>query len=314
MLSEIVRSVWPANKATSLRKYVARARFGVWRTYSRLAFGETRWVGLDDRKILVRTEDFRAYRIAIMKGTQKAKVDLWKKMASASPDVCVDVGANYGEFSAAIADTGLPIIAVEANPKLALCLKASFAAYHNVTIVNAAASDSAGTASIFFNRNSSGSSSMSKEVAEDSLSDALWGGGGKQVEEEAVPSVRLDHLIPETLGRSVKSMSLKIDVEGFEELVIRGVMPLLKNLEWWRALVEFNPRAIRNAGSDPAQVWGILRGFAGIIVGSSGPPDGPFSLDATLPDTPTFFCDVIVGQGRMPAPAISGQRIQISQS
>jgi FkbM family methyltransferase len=273
---------------------MAAAYSRLWRLYMRRVFGETVWISVYDARILVRTEDFRAYRIARMRGTQKGKIGLWREMAQGSPEICIDVGANYGEFVAAIADSDLPIVAIEANHLLAACLKTSFADCENVTVLHTVASDVDGVSPFYFNPQSSGSGSRSSNVPGNQAKSNPWGG---EVEHMNVPSRKLETLIPEVLNRQPRCFIMKVDVEGFEESVFRGATSLLENAVWWRALVEFNPTAIRNAGSDPNRTWNMLRGFPGVVIGARVEESEPFSLDHHLPVEAPFFCDVIIGQG-----------------
>ena len=232
-----------------------------------------------------------------MGGTQKGKIKLWRAMALLEPEVCVDVGANYGEFSSVIADLGLPIIAVEANHTLVSCMESSFAGHNNVVVVHTVASDSGDMVPFFVNPRATGKASLSKQVAQNQVKSNAWGGW---IEEVKVPSCRLDTLVPEVLGRQPESLVLKIDVEGFEDSVLRGATSLLSGLVWWRGLIEFYTTAIQGSGGDPNQVWDMLREFPGVVVGKPGQETEPFHLNSILPSTPPPRCDVVIGQGMPP--------------
>jgi FkbM family methyltransferase len=294
VIAALQRKIWPEKRMLRIRRYLALAYSRLWRLYMRRVFGETVWISVDNGRILVRTEDFRAYRIARMRGTQKGKIGLWKEMARNSPEICIDVGANYGEFVAAIAGSDLPVVAIEANHMLASCLKTSFANRENVTILHIIASDTDGVSPFYFNPQSSGSGSLSSNVPGNQIKSNPWGGA---VERVNVPSRKLETLIPEIMDRLPECFIMKVDVEGFEESVFRGATSLLENAVWWRALVEFNPTAIRNAGNDPDRVWGMLRVFPGVVIGARVEESEPFSLDHPLPAEAPSFCDVIIGQG-----------------
>ena len=108
------RRLWPRHPFPELRGRVAASyrtpravkenlRFQVWRWISHRRRGEMRPVTVYGiQEILVRTDDFRSYLVAWLQGSQKDKIALWSQAAQWKPGVCIDVGANYGEFSAAV--------------------------------------------------------------------------------------------------------------------------------------------------------------------------------------------------------------------
>jgi FkbM family methyltransferase len=272
------------------------ARYQLWRRYSALRFGDKRWVTVyGAQRLRVRTDDFRAYRISQLGGTQKEKVAAWVEAARRGPEVCVDVGANYGEFSVTAAALGRRVIAVEANPFLADCLRESFAEFGQVTVVGAAAADREGSASFFYNTRSSGSASLSERVPR---SERNAGRDPRAVSESRVALRRLDVLVPELLGASPRSLLLKVDVEGFEEAVLLGAEALLRGAEWWRALIEFNSDAVVKAGGDPSRLWGLLQRHPGVVIGGQSSPEELLRQGAALPTAPPAeYCDVWIGEG-----------------
>jgi len=316
----IGRKIWPKHRAPLIRSKILsvyfllfrvlgpnqlerktrKLRYLVWSYYSRLLFGETRRISVyGNKKLLVRTNDWRAFRIAEMRGSQKEKIAVWKKVALLLPTVCVDIGANYGEFSVAVADCGSRVIAIEANPAIVSCLNTTFAGFNNVTVIQAAASEVDETVLFFFNRRASGSGSLGEQVPEGERSSL---GGLGRVENVNVPSRKLDTLIPEIIGGFPETLLLKMDVEGFEESVMRGARTLLERALWWRALIEFNPGAIRRGGGNPERFWNMLRKSPGVIVaGLRCSGTTRFDLDMVLPVAPpSSDIDVLVGQGITP--------------
>src|SRR5687768_14783735 len=94
-------------------------QFRFWKLRSRLLHGQTRWVTVyGSSRILVNSSDLRAFRIAELGGTQWEKIAVWREIARLKPELCLDVGANYGEFTAVAAEEGMNCIAVEVNPAL----------------------------------------------------------------------------------------------------------------------------------------------------------------------------------------------------
>src|SRR5689334_4622982 len=119
---KIVNVLHTRNQYT-LRSFVSASfnyiiGFFLWRSYSTLRFGNIRWVQFDWGRLCVNSRDYRAYWIARSGGTQKETIRTWINLAHLKPDLCIDVGANYGEFTASIIRFGIPTIAVEANPNI----------------------------------------------------------------------------------------------------------------------------------------------------------------------------------------------------
>ena len=298
--------LWPRHRFPGARRALSttyrtvsllagRTGFQVWKMHSRLRFGSTRWASVyDGLRVTVRIDDYRGYRIAMSHGTQKEKVLLWRQAVQFGPDICVDVGANYGEFSVSAAALGTKLITVEANPMIIPCLTETLAPYRTTTIVHAAATETDSQSQFFYNAAETGSAS----IAAAGPSKAINRFRGR-ISTATVPTRRLDTLVPELLGRQPRSVILKMDVEGFEESVLAGALDLLDQADWWRAMIEFNPTALRNAGSDPARFWAALRTFPGFVVGTARVPSAQLArLDPTLPPaTPEADCDVLIGRG-----------------
>jgi FkbM family methyltransferase len=280
----------------TLRRYYSLLLASLWRYYSRLRFGKTRWITVyDSRQLKVRTDDFRSYRIAELGGSQKEKIAIWSRLSQLDPAVCIDVGANYGEFSAVLAGSGRRVIAIEANPLTASCLRDSFAEHDNVTVVHAAAMESDGEVSFFYNPRSSGSASLSEYGPKNDKIINLRAG---RVHEARIPARRLDTLVPELTGAMPESIILKADVEAFEVSVMTGASQLLGGAVWWRALLEFSARAISEAGGDAIQAWEALRKYPGFIIGGANDMEDAVHLNTALPPTmPGLDVDIIIGQG-----------------
>lgn len=230
-----------------------------------------------------------------MHGTQKTKVDLWARLAEQNPSVCLDIGANYGEFSLAAASLGAKVVALEPNPSVAACLEQTMSKFPGSQVVVSAASAEDGNAAFYFNLSSTGASSLSKEVPESHSSYLKM---MEPVKTSRVPTCRLDSLVPGLLGDWASRVLLKVDVEGFEEDVLKGASGLLANAREWRAIVEFNESAIQKAGKDPDDLWRRLRNYPGILIDdnfSSKKVQPP--LTAALPVVPPIEVDVLIGQG-----------------
>lgn len=133
-------------------------------------------------------------------------------------DVVMDIGANLGEWTVPMARhvgaTGR-VITVEPIPRMAQAIRKTCRINRlpQVTLVEAALSDSNGQASFTINSTNSGNSSLGERQ-----------GIGEQI---IVQTYTLDTLI-DSLGNVERLDFIKIDVEGFEHVVICGGLKTLR--------------------------------------------------------------------------------------
>lgn len=94
------------------------------------------------------------------------------------------------------------------------------------------------------------------------------------------------------------SIVLKIDVEGFEQEVLKGAS-ILDDLTWWRALVEFSPIGLQNAGKSVEDSWQFFRAYKGVVVhGGFDPRQGGLGVLPIKP--PRHDVDILIGEGSIP--------------
>ncbi|MBK8094086.1 MAG: FkbM family methyltransferase [Verrucomicrobiaceae bacterium] len=129
----------------------------------------------------------------------------------------LDVGANVGYFSLEIAHRRphAQVIAIEPNPQIAALLSESIA--HNqlterIHLHSVAASDITGELKFRLDQENTGHSRLAMETIQDAI---------------IVSSVILDDWLPSHLGELPLSV-VKIDVEGAELRVLRGMARLIK--------------------------------------------------------------------------------------
>ena len=152
-------------------------------------------------------------------------------------DVVVDVGANVGIISAhasgLVGATG-HVIAVEPSPRCLGDLHAVTDGLDNVTVVEAALGPENGTVDLtgWDNPDHRGLGSVvpghRAGLAEN------WFEG----EAREVPQRRLEDLLAEHIGRGHPIGLLKVDVEGFEPMVLKGAPDLFRNRQVRAAILE----------------------------------------------------------------------------
>jgi FkbM family methyltransferase len=151
----------------------------------------------------------------------------------------VDVGANVGYYTllaARLVGNSGRVFSFEPSPENFALLKRNVEAngYDNVVLVPKAVSDASGTAKLSLDRSSSGGHGLSD-----------FRGGPDTVE---VETVSLDEYFA---GRGHRVDLLKVDAEGAEMAIFRGMQRVVAQSSHLVLLTEFFPRAIRSFGHRP---------------------------------------------------------------
>ncbi|HEU0166633.1 MAG TPA: FkbM family methyltransferase [Chloroflexota bacterium] len=131
----------------------------------------------------------------------------------------VDVGANVGLYSVALASIGdamdFDVLAIEPNPATAARLRTNLAPYRCATVLEAAVSNRQGRLPMVY----SSHSSVTFRVAQPSLDARV---GLLDGQEYSIDAVRLDQ-VPQLAERPIVA---KIDVEGHEAEALDGMQGL----------------------------------------------------------------------------------------
>jgi FkbM family methyltransferase len=191
--------------------------------------------------LYVNSEENRGRALLISNGvTQKRLTHFWLNAVNEfKPDLVIDVGVNYGEC---IFSTTYPldtkIFGIEANSQLLPYINRSKEAHPNrsqISIIHAIASDQDGEEKTFFiDKHWSGTSS------------AAYIPSHNLIEKVPVKSITIDTLVSGC--RPITTVLFKVDVEGYEALVLKGMTSLLKDSVSLLGFIEFNSEYIEKLG------------------------------------------------------------------
>jgi len=167
-----------------------------------------------------------AARPARRHALRNSRLDLLPARELQRLGVVVDVGANVGDWTAAILAVAAPqwVIAVEPGPKTADLLRARFLGDARVRVVEAAVGSSNGRTSFHVTEHSHAAS----VVLACGPHRPLLGSGADVLADVDVQMVTLDTLVADTDRISL----LKIDVQGYERAVLAGAKEALAKTTW----------------------------------------------------------------------------------
>ncbi|KKI94161.1 hypothetical protein WQ54_01080 [Bacillus sp. SA1-12] len=193
--------------------------------------------------LFVNSEENRGRALLISNGmTQKRLTTFWKRAVDKfNPDLIIDVGVNYGEciFSATY-PFNTRVYGIEANRHLVKYINKSRDVHPNksqITIINALASDIDDEEKLFYvDKHWSGTSSASYMPSHN------------MIEKESVRSITINSLCKKDL--SFKTLLFKVDVEGYEASVLKGMIDLFKMRGAAIGFVEFNSEYMEKVGME----------------------------------------------------------------
>lgn len=209
--------------------------------------------------LFVNSEENRGRALLISNGvTQKRLTNFWTKAVNQfKPNLAIDVGVNYGEcIFSAIYPSHTSIYGIEANTTLLKYINQSKEVHPNksqISIINAIASDTDGEEKVFFiDKHWSGTSS------------ATYIPSHNKIEKVTVKSVKIDTLFSKE--STFEKILFKVDVEGYEALVLKGMTNLFKNSKSIVGFIEFNSEYIENLGVNVDDFLNFLKNYFSIYV------------------------------------------------
>ncbi len=200
---------------------------------------------------------------------EKDTTDLFKNIVKPGMAI-VDVGAHIGYFTRLFAERVGPegrVFAFEPDPYNFSLLQSNTAGYPNVTIINAAVSDAAGTIDFYEIEDSTGChTTLPTDAPAKKLS---------------VRAVKLDEFVRE---KNVSVDIIKMDIEGGEPKALAGMDTILTGGRPLSMVLELNPEALGRGGTTPEGVIASLRqkGFAAYGILRGGMKSAPVTDIAGL--------------------------------
>ncbi len=180
----------------------------------RLTAGRLRVRYAAGAQIAIDPNDYIGWSILRTGSYEPASLALALRLMTASPGLFVDVGANIGWFSCAVAALpGSRVIAIEPDSGNCSALRANLAAIPNATVVNAAAG--AGYDTVGLGRRSPGNSgtvAIAPRHANLGVAPHEW-----------TAMAPLDAMLRRVATPPERPVLIKIDVEGFERDVLIGL-------------------------------------------------------------------------------------------
>lgn len=204
--------------------------------------------------LYINSEENRGRALLISDGiTQKRLSYFWStSVKEFSPDLIIDVGVNYGEC---LFSTTYPvrttIYGIEANHHLIQYIIKSREVHPNktqITIINAFASDKDDEQKEFFiDKHWSGTSSASYIPAHN------------MIEKVPVRTIAIDSILKKDITNG--TVLFKVDVEGYEAFVLKGMIELFKRCESAIGFIEFNSEYIEKSGMEVEAFFSFLQKY-----------------------------------------------------
>lgn len=210
--------------------------------YARFSFLETNCTlcrVLAKYKMFVDPKDKGIVPHLMMDGFWETWVTQFMAQIIESGDVCIDVGANFGYYSilmSALSGSEGRVIAVEPNSDIANMLRhTSRLNYPYFEVAEVALSETVGNAELIVPLGYMGGASIVQQTVMEKF----------KTEIQKVQTLSLDALAEQSGITRVDV--IKIDVEGVEPLVFKGMKQVLKNSPGIKIIMEYSPHLYEDA-------------------------------------------------------------------
>jgi FkbM family methyltransferase len=250
---------------------------------------------VDAGRLYVSDEENRGRQLRRHVGVLQPLVShTWRRIVRhLQPTVVLDIGANYGEITfCSRYPANCRVFTVEANPTLLPFLERSLAGHPDrpqIRLVSKAASDRAGSVSMTIDEKWSGTSSAVGAMPDPD--NRFKGAGPERTRLVEVDAITIDSLLD---GMPADRLAIKLDVEGYEARVLRGMHETLARTRQFIAIMEFDGDKLTRAATPPAEALALMLDL-GLVARFTR--DGGLVEFARADDLPQH-CDVILASHR----------------
>lgn len=208
------------------------------------------------------------WRLEMLLGQYDVETAFFFKRVIKPGMICLDIGANIGYYTrlfAHLVGSQGCVIACEPHPVAHAFLRDNVQGLHNVKILNLAVGDHEGT-TLLYDVVAIGSAASSLalhqskiEFAESLHQECYRHASTKSVCTYSVRVSTVDNILS-TLG--IRGVDLvKIDVEGAELAVMKGMTKTLQQSPSAIIVFEINPLALKSFNTDPDDLFKLLEGI-----------------------------------------------------
>jgi FkbM family methyltransferase len=184
-----------------------------------------------------------------------------------SPDIVLDIGANYGEIViSSVYPHKTRIYVFEPSPIVFPFLERSMKSHKNhgaISLIRKVVSDREENLILTVDRKWSGTSSAIGRINERGKN--YKGKGLEKFEEIKVNSIVIDRFIQRHAAGPRANLLFKIDVEGFEGRVLVGMKNSLKNANSFTGIIEFDSDYLARAGTPPSAVLEYMKSLGAVF-------------------------------------------------
>lgn len=209
------------------------------------------FVYVDDNKIFLERKGTVSTTLFYTGIWEENETNLVKKEIQ-KDDIVLDIGAHIGYYTllfAKLAGPGGKIFAFEPDRGNYNLLKKNIKenGYQNITIERMAVSDENGTTKLFLSENDSGHNRIYY---------------GKYVSKnfDIIKKINLDDYFKND-SIAEKISFVKMDVEGSELGVLRGMKSILNKNNKLKILLEFSPSQMKEFGTEPSELLKLLKTY-----------------------------------------------------